>query len=114
MRDYLNRVAIDLRETRQRLREAEARASEPIAVVAMSCRFPGGVRSPEELWELLAEGRDTSAPVPGDRGWERAWPSGGTVPGRGRSWTARPTSTRSSSASRPVRRSRWIRSSGCC
>ncbi|KIQ66427.1 polyketide synthase [Kitasatospora griseola] len=83
MRDYLNRVTIDLRDTRQRLREAEARLSEPIAIVAMSCRFPGGVRTPEELWELLAEGRDTSAPVPGDRGWERAWPSGGTIPGRG-------------------------------
>ncbi|WP_369880196.1 type I polyketide synthase [Kitasatospora sp. CB02891] len=83
MRDYLNRVTIDLRDTRQRLREAEARLSEPIAIVAMSCRFPGGVRTPEELWDLLAEGRDTSAPVPGDRGWERAWPSGGTIPGRG-------------------------------
>ncbi|GAA1390451.1 hypothetical protein GCM10009639_19290 [Kitasatospora putterlickiae] len=83
MRDYLNRVTIDLRETRQRLREAEARTSEPIAIVAMSCRFPGGVRTPEDLWELLAEGRDTVAPVPGDRGWETAWPSGGAVPGRG-------------------------------
>ncbi|MFD0409757.1 type I polyketide synthase [Kitasatospora sp. NPDC127116] len=83
MRDYLNRVTIDLRDTRQRLREAEARTSEPIAIVAMSCRFPGGVRTPEDLWELLAEGRDTVAPVPGDRGWETVWPSGGTVPGRG-------------------------------
>ncbi|MFJ1792953.1 type I polyketide synthase [Kitasatospora griseola] len=83
MRDYLNRVTIDLRDTRQRLREAEARLREPIAIVAMSCRFPGGVRTPEELWDLVAEGRDTSAPVPGDRGWERAWPSGGTIPGRG-------------------------------
>ncbi|MGW7580994.1 type I polyketide synthase [Kitasatospora sp. NPDC054768] len=83
MRDYLNRVTIDLRDTRQRLREAEARTGEPIAIVAMSCRFPGGVRTPEDLWELLAEGRDTIAPVPGDRGWETAWPSGGTVPGRG-------------------------------
>ncbi|WSU13437.1 type I polyketide synthase [Streptomyces sp. NBC_01116] len=83
MRDYLNRVTIDLRDTRQRLREAEARTSEPIAIVAMSCRFPGGVRTPEDLWELLAGGRDTVAPVPGDRGWETAWPSGGTVPGQG-------------------------------
>ncbi|WP_406406733.1 type I polyketide synthase [Streptomyces halstedii] len=83
MRDYLNRVTIDLRDTRQRLRDAEARTSEPIAIVAMSCRFPGGVRTPEDLWELLAEGRDTVAAVPGDRGWETAWPSGGTVPGRG-------------------------------
>ncbi|MFJ4091792.1 type I polyketide synthase [Kitasatospora sp. NPDC089913] len=83
MRDYLNRVTIDLRDTRLRLREAEARASEPIAIVAMSCRFPGGVRTPEDLWDLLAEGRDTVGSVPGDRGWETAWPSGGTVPGRG-------------------------------
>ncbi|MFE0603977.1 type I polyketide synthase [Streptomyces sp. NPDC058871] len=83
MRDYLNRVTIDLRDTRQRLRKAEARSSEPIAIVAMSCRFPGGVRTPEDLWELLAEGRDTIGPVPGDRGWEAAWPAGGTVPGRG-------------------------------
>ncbi|MFB6887802.1 type I polyketide synthase [Kitasatospora sp. NPDC056327] len=83
MRDYLNRVTIDLRDTRQRLREAEARTSEPIAIVAMSCRFPGGVRTPEDLWELLAEGRDTVGPVPGDRGWESVWPSGGTVPGQG-------------------------------
>ncbi|MFT9666332.1 SDR family NAD(P)-dependent oxidoreductase [Streptomyces rhizosphaericola] len=83
MRDYLNRVTIDLRNTRQRLREAEARTSEPIAIVSMACRFPGGVRTPEDLWDLLAEGRDTVAAVPGDRGWESVWPSGGTVPGRG-------------------------------
>ncbi|MFF2658347.1 type I polyketide synthase [Kitasatospora sp. NPDC058032] len=83
MRDYLNRVTIDLRDTRQRLREAEARTSEPIAIVSMSCRFPGGVGTPEDLWELLVEGRDTIAPAPGDRGWETAWPSGGTVPGQG-------------------------------
>ncbi|RST17471.1 polyketide synthase, partial [Streptomyces sp. WAC04770] len=83
MRDYLNRVTIDLRNTRQRLREAEARTSEPIAIVSMACRFPGGVRTPEDLWDLLAEGRDTVAAVPGDRGWETVWPSGGTVPGQG-------------------------------
>ncbi|MFD7552866.1 type I polyketide synthase, partial [Streptomyces sp. NPDC059816] len=83
MRDYLNRVTIDLRDTRRRLRAAEARTSEPIAIVSMACRFPGGVRTPEDLWELLVEGRDTVAAVPGDRSWETAWPSGGTVPGRG-------------------------------
>nr|BCB14663.1 type I polyketide synthase [Streptomyces spiroverticillatus] len=43
---------------------------EPIAVIAMSCRFPGGVRTPEELWALLSEGRDGISPFPTDRGWD--------------------------------------------
>ncbi|MEV8480023.1 SDR family NAD(P)-dependent oxidoreductase [Streptomyces sp. NPDC051173] len=43
---------------------------EPIAIVAMSCRLPGGVRSPEDLWELLTEGRDAISGLPQDRGWD--------------------------------------------
>ncbi|MEU5130509.1 SDR family NAD(P)-dependent oxidoreductase, partial [Streptomyces mobaraensis] len=46
-----------------------AAADEPIAIVGMSCRFPGGVTTPEELWELLAEGRDGVSLFPEDRGW---------------------------------------------
>ncbi|GAB2846778.1 type I polyketide synthase [Lentzea nigeriaca] len=59
-------------------------ADEPIAIVAMSCRFPGGVRSPEDLWELLAAGRDTVAPFPSDRGWdvEGVYDPDPEVPGR--------------------------------
>ncbi|MFE2149381.1 type I polyketide synthase [Streptomyces lavendulae] len=42
---------------------------EPIAIVAMSCRFPGGVTSPEELWQILHEGRDVLSGFPENRGW---------------------------------------------
>ncbi|WP_037664166.1 SDR family NAD(P)-dependent oxidoreductase, partial [Streptomyces aurantiacus] len=48
---------------------AAAVDGDPIAIVAMSCRFPGGVRSPEELWRLLHDGKDAIGDMPEDRGW---------------------------------------------
>ncbi|MBI0299887.1 polyketide synthase docking domain-containing protein, partial [Streptomyces sp. PRKS01-29] len=67
---YLRRVTADLLQTRQRLQDVESAAREPIAIVGMSCRFPGGVRSPEEFWRLLSGGEDAITPFPEDRGWD--------------------------------------------
>ncbi|MGW7442896.1 type I polyketide synthase [Kitasatospora sp. NPDC054795] len=61
---------VDNQRLRQENRQLRDDSAEPIAIVAMSCRYPGGVRTPEDLWELLVKERDAVSPFPTDRGWD--------------------------------------------
>ncbi|MEU5647308.1 beta-ketoacyl synthase N-terminal-like domain-containing protein, partial [Streptomyces milbemycinicus] len=68
--DHLKWVTAELRDTRRRLREAESTEPEPIAIVGMACRFPGGVDNPDDLWQLVAAGGEGLTEFPEDRGWD--------------------------------------------
>ncbi|MCP3804692.1 SDR family NAD(P)-dependent oxidoreductase [Allokutzneria sp. A3M-2-11 16] len=69
LRDYLTRVTGELHATKLRLREAEEKDFEPVAIVGMACRFPGA-DSPEAFWRMIADGVDGVREFPTDRGWD--------------------------------------------
>ncbi|GGQ35911.1 hypothetical protein GCM10010266_69000 [Streptomyces griseomycini] len=83
---HLHTAVLGERRTATPADSAPRATDEPIAVVAMSCRYPGGVQSPEDLWTLVLEGRDAIGPFPDDRGWDtdRLYPADAEAQGRSR------------------------------
>ncbi|CAM5642464.1 MULTISPECIES: type I polyketide synthase [Streptomyces] len=72
----LRKSVRDNRRLARRYAELRDRLDEPVAVVSMACRLPGGVRTPEDLWELVATGGSAVGPLPEDRGWDLDAPPG--------------------------------------
>ncbi|MFC9948664.1 type I polyketide synthase [Streptomyces pratensis] len=70
LRDYLKRATTELERSRRRVRELEEQDHEPVAIIGMGCRYPGGIRTPEDLWRIVDEGVDVVSGFPTDRGWD--------------------------------------------
>ncbi len=84
LRTYLKRATAELKETKRRLADELHRTNEPIAIVSMAGRYPGGADTPEALWQLLDEGRDGISEFPDRPDWsvERVYDPDPDAPGR--------------------------------
>jgi len=82
-RSQVERALSAITQLKSRVRELESAGSEPLAIVGMGCRFPGKVRSPDELWAALLDGRDLLETIPGTR-WnnEQYYDSNVDAPGK--------------------------------
>ncbi|HEY0454644.1 type I polyketide synthase [Actinophytocola sp.] len=69
LREYLKKALAELQTSRARVRELEEAAHEPIAVVGIGCRYPGGIASADDLWEVVRSGTDAVSALPADRDW---------------------------------------------
>lgn len=67
--ETLKKAYVALKQTKERLAQLEAERHEPLAVIGMGCRFPGGADDPQKFWSLIKEGRDGTSEIPADR-----WP----------------------------------------
>lgn len=109
--EALRKALVQVERLKRTNRALLERSSEPIAIVGMSCRFPGGVDSPEGLWQMVADARDVMSNFPPTVGG--IWPGCSTrIPtcaisrtrALGASWMASRISIPRSSVFRPARR----------
>ena len=114
------RLALLALELHKQVEAAKRRDHEPIAVIGMGCRFPGGASDPDSFWDLLVQGRDAINKVPSDR-WDidALFDPDPDAPGRisvrhGGFLEKVDDSIQHSSESRRAKHSPWIPSSVCC